>query len=202
MWPCQTRREGYLSSPSPSFQVSLRRTQASSTRSTPLPSAPRRRCTAGRGTRPRRVRPASGTFSRRRPGLQHARQRENARIADGVLRCPFAGRLAVHAPRDLHQRVRGIDALDEHAAGPQQHLDRARHALLPIDAPLLALGAFADGDANGSPSASATGDDNQTLLLPTTSVPGIQIGSRGPASLSVPSPSPAPLTRCSSVLRQ
>ena len=67
----------------------------------------------------------------------------------------------------------------------------ARHALLPIDAPLLALGAFADGDANGSLSPSATGDDNDTQLLSSTTLPGIQIGSAGPASLAVPVPSPA-----------
>ncbi len=42
--------------------------------------------------------------------------------------------------------------------------DGARHALLPIDIPLLVLGDFADADNDGAPSPSASGDDSETLF--------------------------------------
>lgn len=40
----------------------------------------------------------------------------------------------------------------------------ARHALLPIDEPLLALGKFADAETDGLPSASLSGDDVQSMF--------------------------------------
>lgn len=63
----------------------------------------------------------------------------------------------------------------------------SRHALLPIDAPLLALGAFADGDVDGSSSASSRGDDNESGLVSTT-IPGVAIGTAGQAILQMAAP--------------
>ncbi len=56
--------------------------------------------------------------------------------------------------------------------------DGARHALLPIDVPLLALGRFVDADTDGVPSASASSDDTETLVALET------LGTLGGASFS------------------
>ncbi|MEZ6135388.1 MAG: tandem-95 repeat protein [Pirellulaceae bacterium] len=60
----------------------------------------------------------------------------------------------------------------------------ARHALLPIDVPLLALGAFADPDVDGQPTASALGDDNDAAAINLGTL--ATQGSAGPIVLSVP----------------
>ncbi len=66
----------------------------------------------------------------------------------------------------------------------------ARHVVLPIDVPLLALGSLVDTDANGQPTAAADGDDadtaTQVLLGTLGSVGGLTLGQAGPATLSVP----------------
>ena len=54
----------------------------------------------------------------------------------------------------------------------------SRHALLPIDAPQLALGVFADGDPDGQPSANAKGDDNDLTSFATT-IAGVTTTSEG-----------------------
>ncbi len=64
--------------------------------------------------------------------------------------------------------------------------DGARHALLPIDVPLLVLGDFADADTDGAPSASASGDDSETLFsLGTLAAAGATLTNKGSATLSV-----------------
>ncbi|GIX00190.1 MAG: hypothetical protein KatS3mg111_3522 [Pirellulaceae bacterium] len=68
-----------------------------------------------------------------------------------------------------------------------QSQNGARHTLLPIDAPQLFLGAFADGDPDGVHSPAARGDDNESAWLGST-ISNITIGTRGPASLQVPAP--------------
>lgn len=50
----------------------------------------------------------------------------------------------------------------------------ARHALLPVDVPLLALGAFADAELDGQPNATALGDD-EGLLSVSSTITGIDI---------------------------
>ncbi len=66
----------------------------------------------------------------------------------------------------------------------------ARHVLLPVDVPQLALGSLADADADGQPNAAADGDDTdgsaQVALETLGSVGGLQIGVAGPAVLSFP----------------
>ncbi len=78
-----------------------------------------------------------------------------------------------------------VDYGDTNATPTLQAVNGARHALLPIDAPLLALGQFADGDADGLPTASATGDDNDASVDLQTlgSVGGVVQGPSGPATL-------------------
>src|SRR6185295_11424702 len=63
-------------------------------------------------------------------GMEHARQRNDLRKTQCVLRGPFARGFAVHAARDGHQRMRRFDAFDEQTTGPEQHVDLARDALL------------------------------------------------------------------------
>ncbi len=57
-------------------------------------------------------------------------------------------------------------------------LDPTRNALLPIDVPLIALGAFADGDMDGQPSIDAQGDDSAATGL-TTTIAGATISNSG-----------------------
>lgn len=66
----------------------------------------------------------------------------------------------------------------------------SRHALLPIDSPLLALGSFADGDLDGSPSDSSRGDDNEAALVGTT-IPSVEVGMAGQALLQMAAPNAA-----------
>lgn len=63
----------------------------------------------------------------------------------------------------------------------------SRHALLPVDYPLLALGQFADPDQDGQPSPGMDGDDNDGLVV-FSSLPGVVQGPAGPATLSLPAP--------------
>src|SRR5688572_198233 len=63
-------------------------------------------------------------------GMEHARQRNDLREAERILRRPFAVRLAVHALGYGHQRVRRLDALDEQTTRPEQHVDLAGDARL------------------------------------------------------------------------
>lgn len=63
----------------------------------------------------------------------------------------------------------------------------ARHGLLPIDVPLLQLGQFADSDADGAPTTSVKGDDNDSLVeLLTLASVGVVQGPAGPATLTMP----------------
>jgi VCBS repeat-containing protein len=71
--------------------------------------------------------------------------------------------------------------------GTLQASNGARHALLPIDIPTLALGKFADGDADGSPNRAAQGDDIDSLIV-LTSLP-MTVGQAGPTPLIMPAPS-------------
>lgn len=62
--------------------------------------------------------------------------------------------------------------------------DGARHAILPIDEPFLVLGKFVDTESDGSPTDSATGDDNSaSVSLGTLS--GVTIGRGAPAVIEV-----------------
>ncbi|MCC6507667.1 MAG: cadherin-like domain-containing protein, partial [Pirellulaceae bacterium] len=81
-----------------------------------------------------------------------------------------------------------VDYGDTSATPTLQSVNGARHALLPVDAPLLALGQFADADGDGAPTASATGDDNDTFvdLLTLGSLGGVVQGPSGPATLLMP----------------
>ena len=83
-----------------------------------------------------------------------------------------------------------LDYGDANGAGSftLQTANGARHALLPIDVPLLALGRIVDADGNGAPSSSATGDDNDSLVNFGTlgSVGGVVQGVAGPATYSLP----------------
>ncbi len=64
--------------------------------------------------------------------------------------------------------------------------DGARHALLPIDVPLLVLGNFADADNDGAPSPSASGDDSETLFsLGTLASTGATLTNSGAATVVV-----------------
>ena len=64
--------------------------------------------------------------------------------------------------------------------------DGARHALLPIDIPLLVLGDFADADNDGAPSPSASGDDSETLFsLGTLASTGATLVNKGSATIVV-----------------
>ena len=64
--------------------------------------------------------------------------------------------------------------------------DGARHALLPIDIPLLVLGDFADADNDGAPSPSASGDDSETLFsLGTLASVGATLVNRGSATVAI-----------------
>lgn len=63
----------------------------------------------------------------------------------------------------------------------------SRHALLPVDYPLLALGQFADPDQDGQPSPAMDGDDNDSLVI-FSSLPGVVQGPAGPATLSLAAP--------------
>lgn len=64
----------------------------------------------------------------------------------------------------------------------------ARHALLPVDVPLLAMGRFVDSEPDGKPSVDALGDDNTGLLNLSTlgTVGGLTLSQAGPASAKVP----------------
>ncbi|MCA9125524.1 MAG: tandem-95 repeat protein [Planctomycetales bacterium] len=66
----------------------------------------------------------------------------------------------------------------------------ARHAILPVDAPSLALGQIVDGDPNGQPSAASRADDNESAFLGST-IPGLTIGNAGPGVFVAPVPSAA-----------
>ncbi len=81
-----------------------------------------------------------------------------------------------------------VDYGDTNATPTLQAANGARHALLPVDAPLLALGQFADADADGAPTASATGDDNDASVDLQTlgSAGGVVHGPSGPATLIMP----------------
>ncbi len=81
-----------------------------------------------------------------------------------------------------------VDYGDTSATPTLQTANGARHAILPIDAPLLALGQFADGDADGLPTADATGDDNDASVDLQTlgSTGGVVQGPSGPATLVMP----------------
>ncbi len=65
--------------------------------------------------------------------------------------------------------------------------DGARHALLPVDVPLVALGRFVDADTDGIPSASASSDDIETLVALETlgSLGGATFSFSGSATLTV-----------------
>lgn len=60
-------------------------------------------------------------------------------------------------------------------------IDASRHALLPLDAPLLVLGSFVDAESDGRPNASATGDDAGSMQV-TTTIPGATISVAGAAT--------------------
>ncbi len=81
-----------------------------------------------------------------------------------------------------------LDYGDSPATPTLQAVNGARHAILPPDASLLALGQFADGDADGLPSASLTGDDNDASVDLQTlgSLGGVVQGPSGPATLVMP----------------
>ncbi len=59
-----------------------------------------------------------------------------------------------------------------------------RHAILPVDAPLLVLGAIADGDSDGQPSNSNLADDNDSLVT-LGSMP-LVVATTGPVVLNLP----------------
>ena len=82
-----------------------------------------------------------------------------------------------------------VDYGDTSATPTLQAVNGARHALLPVDAQLLALGQFADGDTDGAPTPAATGDDNDASVNLQTlgSVGGVVQGPSGPATLIMPS---------------
>src|ERR1044071_6003779 len=65
-----------------------------------------------------------------RTGMKHARQRNDLRKAERILRRPFAVGFAIHALGHGHQRVRRLDAFDEQTTRPEQHVDLARDARL------------------------------------------------------------------------
>ncbi|MDX1927173.1 MAG: Ig-like domain-containing protein, partial [Pirellulaceae bacterium] len=77
--------------------------------------------------------------------------------------------------------------LDSSGVSTLKNVDGARHALLPIDIPRLALGRFADADTDGIPSPSASGDDTDSLVsLGTLGSTGmVTLGKRGAASFSI-----------------
>lgn len=64
----------------------------------------------------------------------------------------------------------------------QRSIDVPRHALLPIDVPLLALGSYSDGEIDGQPTASSTGDDQSSLTVAST-IPGSTTSASGAATV-------------------
>ena len=62
-----------------------------------------------------------------------------------------------------------------------------RHALYPEDVPVLALGQFANADADGKPSVAADGDDFSSTFAFSAGLP-LSLSSKGPARLSVSTP--------------
>ncbi|MEQ1828828.1 MAG: Ig-like domain-containing protein, partial [Pirellula sp.] len=69
-----------------------------------------------------------------------------------------------------------------------------RHALYPDDVPSVALGQFADADADGVPSVGADADDFDSAFAITGGMP-LSLSNRGPGQLSVSAPTPAMLGR-------
>ena len=70
-----------------------------------------------------------------------------------------------------------------------------RHAIYPVDIPLLALGQFVDADGDGQPSVAADGDDFGSSFAFSAGLP-MSIGSRGPTRLNfVSAPTAAVLGR-------
>ncbi len=63
-------------------------------------------------------------------------------------------------------------------ASGRRTIDAPRHAILPVDAPNLALGGFADAENDGQPDIYATGDDVGSLTASTT-IPGAAISPTG-----------------------
>ncbi|GAB5405864.1 MAG: hypothetical protein Aurels2KO_40950 [Aureliella sp.] len=63
-------------------------------------------------------------------------------------------------------------------ASGKRTIDAPRHAILPVDAPNLALGGFADAENDGQPDIYATGDDVGSLTASTT-IPGAVIAPTG-----------------------
>lgn len=63
-------------------------------------------------------------------------------------------------------------------ANGRRTIDAPRHALLPVDVPLLALGAFADAEDDGRPSVTASADDASTLTV-STSIGGAAVEATG-----------------------
>ncbi|QDV22465.1 DVUA0089 family protein [Aureliella helgolandensis] len=61
-------------------------------------------------------------------------------------------------------------------------IDAPRHTLLPLDVNILALGRYVDGEVDGQPNPSATGDDTGSLVISTT-IGGATLTSVGAASV-------------------
>jgi VCBS repeat-containing protein len=60
-----------------------------------------------------------------------------------------------------------------------------RHGLYPDDASLLVLGAFADGEVDGVPSAAADSDDFDSAISLDTLAPFLSVNANGPANLVI-----------------
>ncbi len=70
----------------------------------------------------------------------------------------------------------------------------SKHAIFPIDEPLLVLGQYVDFDENGQPSNGADGDDNDSMVTYSAAMP-FSIGEVGPARLIVAAKNPAMIGR-------
>ncbi|MFN9715578.1 MAG: hypothetical protein ACK57G_17470, partial [Planctomycetota bacterium] len=78
----------------------------------------------------------------------------------------------------------------------------ARHGLYPDDARLLVLGSYADGDADGQPSAAADADDFDSKIDFDTLSSILSISSKGPARLIASASDPTMIGKSISITRE
>ncbi|MFN9411000.1 MAG: Ig-like domain-containing protein, partial [Pirellula sp.] len=77
----------------------------------------------------------------------------------------------------------GTGAISNTSLSRTPFIDGVRHVMYPIDEPLLVLGRYADGDANGIPSIAADADDNDSSI-DLANVPTFSFGNNGPVRLT------------------
>ncbi len=92
------------------------------------------------------------------------------------------------APQAGHRTV--TTGLNPENNTVERYIDASRHAILPIDAPLLVLGTHVDAEHDGQPNISATGDDVAVASISST-IPGSTTEISGSAVLRTMSASAA-----------